>query len=86
MYKGISMVKKQFLAALQGLGLREIEASGAFDPSLHEAVMTVEVESDDEDGLVAEVLHRGYMLGDKVLQAAKVKVGRKTGKKEDSAD
>jgi molecular chaperone GrpE (heat shock protein) len=86
MYKGISMVKKQFLAALQNLGLREIEASGAFDPSLHEAVMTVEVESDDEDGIVAETLHRGYMLGDKVLQAAKVKVCRKIDKKEDAAD
>jgi molecular chaperone GrpE len=85
MYKGISMVKKQFFAALQNLGLREIETSGAFDPSLHEAVMTVEVESDDEDGVVKEILHRGYMLGDKVLQAAKVKVGRKPDEKDDSA-
>jgi molecular chaperone GrpE len=77
MYKGISMVRKQFFAALQNLGLKLIEASGAFDPSMHEAVMTVEAESDEEDGAVVEVLHRGYMLGEKVLQAAKVKVGRK---------
>ncbi|MDR3076237.1 MAG: nucleotide exchange factor GrpE [Synergistaceae bacterium] len=80
MYKGISMVKKQFLAALQNLGLKVIETSGAFDPSLHEAVMTVDVDSDELDGTVTEVLHRGYMLGEKVLQAAKVKVGRKTEK------
>ena len=77
MYKGISMVKKQFFAALQNLGLKAIETSGAFDPSLHEAVMTVDVDSDELDGTVTEVLHRGYMLGEKVLQAAKVKVGRK---------
>jgi molecular chaperone GrpE len=77
MYKGISMVRKQFFAALQNLGLSVIEASGAFDPSLHEAVMTAEVDSDEEDGAVIEVLHRGYMLGEKVLQAAKVRVGRK---------
>jgi len=78
MYKGISMVRKQFFASLQNLGLRVIETAGVFDPSLHEAVMTADVESDEEDGAVMEVLHRGYMLGDKVLQAAKVKIGRKT--------
>jgi molecular chaperone GrpE len=77
MYKGISMVKKQFFAALQHLGLQAIETSGVFDPSLHEAVMTIEVDSDEEDGVIVEALHRGYILGDKVIQAAKVKVGRK---------
>ena len=77
MYKGISMVRKQFFAALQNLGLGVIDGFGAFDPSLHEAVMTAEVDSDEEDGAVIEVLHRGYTLGEKVLQAAKVKVGRK---------
>jgi molecular chaperone GrpE len=63
MYKGISMVKKQFFAALQNLGLKVIDASGAFDPSAHEAVMTAPAASDEEDGMVVEVLHRGYMLG-----------------------
>ena len=77
MYKGISMVKKQFFEALQNMGLKLIEASGMFDPSVHEAVMLVDVESGDEDGMVMEALHRGYMLGEKVLRAAKVKVGRK---------
>jgi molecular chaperone GrpE len=77
MYKGILMVQKQFFSALQNLGLKVIEAEGMFDPSLHEAVMTLDVETDDEDGAIVEVLHRGYMLGDKVLRAAGVKVGRK---------
>jgi molecular chaperone GrpE len=77
MYKGISMVKKQFFDALQNMGLRRIETSGAFDPAIHEAVMTVDVESDDGDGMVMEPLHPGYMLGDKVLRPAKVKVGKK---------
>ena len=76
MHKGVSMVKKQFFDVLQNMGLRLIDTSGAFDPSIHEAVMTVEVKSDSEDGMVTEVLHTGYMLGEKVLMAAKVKVGR----------
>jgi molecular chaperone GrpE len=77
MYKGIVMVKKQFFAVLQNMGLRSIDTSGAFDPSVHEAMMVVDVESESEDGMVMEALHRGYMLGEKLLRAAKVKVGRK---------
>lgn len=77
MHKGISMVQRQFFSVLQSLGLKVIDASGAFDPSLHEAVTTADTDNPEEDGMVMEVFHRGYMLGDKVLQAAKVKVGRK---------
>ena len=82
MYKGVLMVRKQFFEVLQNMGLRLIETSGMFDPKVHEAVMMVDAESDDEDGMVKEVLHTGYMLGEKVLRAAGVKVGRKnTGDK-----
>jgi molecular chaperone GrpE len=71
------MVRRQFFSALQNLGLKTIDASGAFDPSLHEAVGTADVDNPEEDGMIVDVFHKGYMLGDKVLQAAKVKVGRK---------
>jgi molecular chaperone GrpE len=77
MCKGVSMVKKQFFAALQGLGLKAIDTAGAFDPALHEAIGTEDVEDEEKDGAVVNVLHKGYILGDKVLQAAKVKVGKK---------
>ena len=86
MYKGISMVQRQFFSALQGLGLKVIDASGAFDPALHDAITTVDVEGDERDGTVVEVFHKGYMLGDKVLQAAKVKVGRKKTAENDKQD
>ncbi|MDR1471090.1 MAG: nucleotide exchange factor GrpE [Synergistaceae bacterium] len=76
-YKGVSMVQRQFFSALQSLGLKTIEAAGRFDPALHEAVMAVDVESDEENGAILEQLHVGYMLGDKVLRASQVKVGRK---------
>jgi molecular chaperone GrpE (heat shock protein) len=39
--------------------------------------MVVEVGDENEDGKILEELHRGYRLGEKVLRAAQVKVGRK---------
>lgn len=77
MYKGVVMVQKQFLTALQGLGLSQVDTSGSFDPKQHEAMMTVEVGDDEQDGKIMEVLNRGYRLGDKLLRAALVKVGRR---------
>lgn len=75
--KGVTMVQRQFFQALQNLGLRSIETDGAFDPKEHEAVMTVDVDDEAEDGKILEVLYRGYKLGDKVLRAAQVKVGKR---------
>ena len=44
-----------------------------FDPNLHEAVMHIEDESLGEN-TVAQVLQKGYKLGDTVIRAAMVKV------------
>jgi molecular chaperone GrpE len=76
-YKGVSMISRKFLAALQNLGLKVIDASGVFDPSLHQAVAAAEVEDESLDGKIVEQFQCGYMLGDKVLRPASVKVGRK---------
>lgn len=75
--KGVAMVQKQFFAALQNLGLQVIDTSGPFDPAEHEAMMVVDVPNDADDGKILEELHRGYKLGEKVLRAAQVKVGKK---------
>ena len=45
----------------------------AFDPNLHEAI-SVENNPDYESGQVIEVLKQGYMLGDRVLRPASVRV------------
>ena len=75
LFKGVAMVQRQFFATLQELGLQVISTDCPFDPALHEALMVVEVD-EAQDGAIIEELHRGYMLGDKVLRAAQVKVGR----------
>jgi molecular chaperone GrpE len=84
MYKGVSMVQRQFFTSLQNLGLKVIDAGGAFDPAFHEAVTTDDVEDSAMDGMITEQLHNGYMLGDKVLRASRVKVGRKKVSEEKS--
>lgn len=69
---GIVLIYRKFTAILEANGISEMKALGEqFDPSLHEAVMQVEGESDK----VIAVVQKGYMLNDRVLRPAKVKVG-----------
>ena len=72
--KGIEMIVKQFEAIVGNLGLSEIAAVGDnFNPELHEAVMHIEDETLGEN-VIAEVLQKGYKIGDTVIRAAMVKV------------
>jgi molecular chaperone GrpE len=57
-------------------GAEPVEALGQpFDPELHEAVDTTEVEP-ERDGAVTAQYSRGYRLGDQLLRPARVQVGR----------
>ena len=72
--KGIEMVQKSLLEAVNREGLEEIKAIGEqFDPNFHQAVMQ---EKDDsaEPGEVLQELQKGYILKDRVLRPAMVKV------------
>ncbi len=72
--KGIEMIVKQFEGIASNLGIVEIAAVGdTFNPELHEAVMHVEDENFGEN-VIAEVLQKGYKIGDTVIRAAMVKV------------
>lgn len=75
--QGVEMVRRQFLAKLEGLGVTRIEAAGqAFDPALHEAVTTVPASSPDDDGRIVGVVRHGYRIGDDVLRPAAVAVAK----------
>ena len=75
--QGVEMVLQQFLAKLEGFGVRRIETRGAvFDPALHEAVTTVATPSPEDDGRVVGVIAHGYQIGDEVLRPALVAVGQ----------
>ena len=75
--KGMEMIKTQIISSLQQEGLRKIEVNGKFDPFKHE-VLLKEKSNEDEDTILQE-LQPGYMLKDKVLRHAKVKVAEKSG-------
>jgi molecular chaperone GrpE len=71
---GIDLVYRKMLSILEAEGITRIEAEGQpFDPNLHEAI--VQSESDEhESDQVIEVLEQGYMVGDRVLRPARVRV------------
>ena len=72
--KGVAMTLKSINETLERLGITEIEAAGQpFDPALHNAVLHVEDETLGE-GVVAEVLQKGYRKGERILRYAMVKV------------
>ena len=76
--QGIEMVRRQFIAKLEGLGVSRVDATGQpFDPQVHEAVTTVPTASPEEDGIVMGVIRHGYRIGDDVLRPASVAVGRR---------
>jgi molecular chaperone GrpE len=70
--EGVRLVHRELAAALEREGLAEIETNGAFDPHVHEALLSQP--SDAEEGSVLEVLQKGYRLGDRVLRPARVVV------------
>ncbi|HLQ71435.1 MAG TPA: nucleotide exchange factor GrpE [Bacillota bacterium] len=74
--EGVTMVYKQLLDALKTHGVEAIDVVGKeFDPNLHHAVMQVEDE-DVESNIIVEELQKGYMLKDRVIRPAMVKVNK----------
>jgi len=71
---GVELIHRDFLAALERLGVRPFVAVGQpFDPTRHEAVSRVERVDVDDQTVVAEPL-RGYLFQDRVLRPAQVVV------------
>ncbi|MFD1038532.1 nucleotide exchange factor GrpE [Virgibacillus byunsanensis] len=74
--EGVTMVYNQLKDALKAQGVEEIETTGKpFDPNLHHAVMQVEDEA-MESNVVVEELQKGYILKDRVIRPAMVKVNK----------
>jgi molecular chaperone GrpE len=71
--EGVRMTKDALAAVLASEGVEEIPADGPFDPHVHEALMTQHAEG-VEPGHVAQVVTRGYRIGDAVLRPARVVV------------
>lgn len=71
---GIKALCKQFSDILSKIGITVIESDGKeFDPNLHNAIMHGEDENMGEN-MVSQTFQKGYMLKDKVIRHAMVKV------------
>jgi molecular chaperone GrpE len=78
--RGVELVRDQFLAKLEALGVRRVDALGQpFDASSHEAVSMAPVTDETQDGRVVAVTREGYAVGDDLLRPASVVVGRFDG-------
>ena len=73
---GVRGTANNFTAALAAAGVQPLDVVGfPFDPELHEAVDTIEVDP-DRDGIVTAEYSRGYRVGERLLLPARVQVGR----------
>jgi len=74
--KGMRAVRKRLAGVLEAQGVTPFESAGQqFDPTLHEAIGTVESD-EGESGAVLDELSRGYRWGEKLLRPARVRVAR----------
>jgi len=74
--EGIELICRKVQAILEAEGIRRIEAEGqTFDPNMHEAI-SQEPSSEYASGQVIAVVRNGYMLGERVLRPAMVRVAQ----------
>ena len=74
--KGVELIHAKLHDMLRRQGVKPIDALGTdFDPNLHQAVIH-EPSPDHREGEVIGELRRGYLIGDKLLRPAMVKVAK----------
>ncbi len=75
--QGVRITYDELKKVLQRRGIESFDPTGqAFDPNLHEAIAR-EVNAEVEPMAIVQCFQRGYMMGDKILRPAKVKVSTK---------
>ena len=75
--EGVGLARKRFLDALERHGVVKVTLDDTpFDPNEAEAIRIDAVSSADLDGRVTETLRPGYRLGERIIRAARVAVGR----------
>lgn len=78
--EGVEMVRDQFLARLEGLGVKRMALLGRpFDPSRAEAASLVPVADPAQDNAVVGIIREGYEFNGEALRPALVAVGQHGG-------
>ena len=72
--KGVEMIMAQFKSTMEKLGVSEMDCLGkTFDPAFHNAVMHVD-DPEKGDNEIVEVFQQGFVMGEKIVRHAMVKV------------
>lgn len=75
--EGLVLINQRIKSALEKIGIEEVEALGKpHDPTVHDAVAVDNVTEQEKDGVVLQVLKKGYKLGDVLVRPAAVVVGK----------
>ena len=73
---GVELIYRKFMNMIEAEGVKVMDVSGQFfDPNMHEAI-SQEDSTDHESGQIIGVVQQGYLLGDRVLRPARVRVAR----------
>ncbi len=73
---GVELICRKLESILEAEGLKRIEAEGQkFDPNFHEAILQEPAEG-VESGTVIAIVRNGYMLGERVIRPAMVRVAQ----------
>jgi len=75
---GVEYIYSQLKTTLDNHGIVAIDAVGVeFDPNLHEPMKTEDVDDESKDHKIAQIIQKGYKMGDRVIRPARVVVWKK---------
>ena len=73
--KGVEYIFSQLNTIFEEYGVKAIgEVGENFDHNIHDSVEMVNTDNKEQDHKIAEVIQKGYKLGDRVIRAVRVKV------------
>lgn len=76
--EGVLLIHRKFKQMLEARQIKPIESKGQpFNPDLHEALMKIETDREQDHMKVIDELQKGYMIGDEVLRHSRVVVAVK---------
>ena len=73
--KGVEHIHSQMNTILEEYGVKEIGVEGEiFDPNIHQSIELVPTDKKEQDHTVANIIQKGYKLGERIIRPARVNV------------